>query len=183
MSRTVDLFLDSDQPLDLVAAELSELIGAPLSPSPDRHRYALQDGGVTVYLSEHDFLDDDDLPLSEFPYVLSAQVRGAGDIDASPEARCLRRVNALWRDGPGLPSLLVIDLERLDLSELEGGEAALGAGLGAREASGAGEACRAGEASEAGRRAGPGRVPGRVPVAPPPPPAKSASAPASEAGK
>jgi hypothetical protein len=116
MSRTIDLFLDSDRPLDLVAAELSELVGFPLTGSPDRSRYCLQHGEVTAYLAEHDFLDDDDLPLSAFPYVLSAQVRG-GDIDTSPEVLYLRKVNELWRQGSGLPSLLVVDLERLDISE------------------------------------------------------------------
>jgi len=123
MSRTVDLFLDSDQPLELVAVELSELAGTQLSASPDRSRFQLQHEGVTAYLAEHDFLDDDDLPLSEFPYVLSAQVRGAGDIDRSPEAECLRRVNARWREATGMPSLLVIDLERPDASELGPGTA------------------------------------------------------------
>jgi hypothetical protein len=118
MSRTVDLFLDSDQPLELVASELSELAGAPLSASPDRSRFVLKYKDVTAYLAEHDFVDDDDLPLSEFPYVLSAQVRGAGEIDRSPEAQCLRELNARWQRGTGMPSLLVIDLERPDASWL-----------------------------------------------------------------
>lgn len=115
MSRTVDLFLDSDQPLELVAAQLSLLASAQLTASPDRARYVLREGGVTAYLAEHDFLDDDDLPLSEFPYVLSARVSGAGDIDHSAEARYLRRLNGRWREQTGLPSLLVIDLERPDV--------------------------------------------------------------------
>ena len=131
MSRTVDLFLDSDQPLELVASELSELAGAPLSASPDRSRFVLRYRGVTAYLAEHDFLDDDDLPLSEFSYVLSAKVRGAGDIDRSPEAQCLRELNARWRSGTGMPSLLVIDLERPDTSELGPNASGLGSdGLG-----------------------------------------------------
>ena len=121
MSRTVDLFLDSDQPLELVALQLSELTSAQLSASPDAARFVLQEEGVTAYLSEHDFLDDDDLPLSEFPYVLSARVREPGDIDHSPEARYLRRLNARWREQTGLPSLLVIDLERPDAPEFATG--------------------------------------------------------------
>ena len=118
MSRTVDLFLDSDQPLELVALQFSELTSAQLRPLPDGARFVLQEEGVTAYLSEHDFLDDDDLPLSEFPYVLSARVRGVGDIDHSPEACYLRRLNARWREQTGLPSLLVIDLERPDATDL-----------------------------------------------------------------
>ena len=114
MSRTIDLFIDSDQPLDQVAAQLSELTTYPLMASPDRSRFVLQDGPVTAYLAEHDFLDDDDLPLSEFRYVLSASVRSPGDIDDSAEVACLRRVNSRLREATVLPSLLVIDLERPD---------------------------------------------------------------------
>jgi hypothetical protein len=118
MSRTVDLFVDSDQPLELVAAKLGELLGAQLRASPDRFRYVLHEGEVTAYLTEHDFLDDDDLPLSAFPYVLSAQVKGDGEIEQSPEAQCLRRVNGVWRQATGLSSLLVLDLEWPDTEQI-----------------------------------------------------------------
>ncbi|MGH9105986.1 MAG: hypothetical protein ACRDZX_09145 [Acidimicrobiales bacterium] len=114
MSRTVDLFIDSDQPLEQVALQLSELAERPLTVCADRSRWVMRDAGVTAYLAEHDFLDDDELPLSEFRYVLSASVKGAGDIDDSPEVACLRRVNARVRERAQLPSLLVIDLERPD---------------------------------------------------------------------
>jgi hypothetical protein len=113
MSRTVDLFVDSDQPLEQVAAQLSELTGYQFVPSPDHCRFLVQDGPVIAYLAEHDFLDDDDLPLSEFRYVLSAAVRGPS-IDDSAEVACLRQVNARLRESACLPSLLVIDLERPD---------------------------------------------------------------------
>jgi hypothetical protein len=114
MSRTVDLFLDSDQPLQRVATQLGELTGYPLVALPDKSRFVLHYGPVSAYLSEHDFLDDDDLPLSEFRYVLSASVSGPGSIEDSPEVECLRRVNAHLAVSAGLPSLLVIDLERPD---------------------------------------------------------------------
>jgi hypothetical protein len=117
VSRTVDLFLDSDQPLSRIAEQLSELTGNRLVASPDKTHFVMVAGDVTAYLAEHDFLDDDDLPLSEFRYVLSASVRGAGDIEQSPEVACLRLVNTLLRQGAGFPSLLVIDLERPDLLE------------------------------------------------------------------
>src|ERR1700678_242071 len=111
MSRTVDLFLDSDQPLDRVAEQLGELTGKPLVASPDRAHFVMVEGDVTAYLAEHDFLDDDDLPLSEFRYVLSASVRRTGDIEDSPEVACLRLVNSLLRQSVGFPSLRVIALE------------------------------------------------------------------------
>jgi hypothetical protein len=117
VSRTVDLFLDSDQPLSRVAERLSELTGNQLVASPDKAHFVMVAGDVTAYLAEHDFLDDDDLPLSEFRYVLSASVRGVGDIEQSPEVSCLRQVNILLRRGAAFVSLLVIDLERPDAPE------------------------------------------------------------------
>jgi hypothetical protein len=121
MSRTVDLFLDSDQPLDRVADQLSELTGNKLVASPDKTHFVMTDGDVTAHLAEHDFLDDDDLPLSEFRYALSASVKGPGDIESAPEVACLRHVNAVLRKDGGLPSLLVLDLERPDVLAVEEG--------------------------------------------------------------
>ena len=118
MSRTIDIFIDSDQPLEHVATQLGELTGRQLVASPDRSRFLWQDGTVTAYLAEHDFVDDDDLPLSEFRYVLSVPVRGPGDIDGSVELAALRKVNAVLRQSASLPSLLVIDLERPDTAEM-----------------------------------------------------------------
>ncbi|HXW78030.1 MAG TPA: hypothetical protein VEJ84_00950 [Acidimicrobiales bacterium] len=115
MSQTVDLFLDSDQPLPQVASQLSDLIGAQLVASPDHARFVVHDGKVTAYLSEHDFLDDDDLPLSAFRYMLSVFVRPRRRAEDSPELAWLRRVNSSWQSSFGLPSLLVIDLERPDV--------------------------------------------------------------------
>ncbi len=112
MSRTVDLFIDSDQPIERLAASLGEITGKELVALPDRCRFTFRDGAVMAYLSEHDFLDDDDLPLSEFRYVLSAPVSRSSNVDDGPEIGCLRRVNAQLRRAGALPSLLVIDLER-----------------------------------------------------------------------
>jgi hypothetical protein len=116
MSRTVDLFVDSDQPLDRLASQLAELTGCQFRPSLDATRFTMHDGAVTAHLSEHDFLDDEGLPLSEFRYVLSAAVRAPSDIGSSAEATCLRRVNACLKQEGRLASLLVLDLECPDSS-------------------------------------------------------------------
>lgn len=114
MPRTVDLFLDSDQPLEQLADRLGDLIGTPLVASPDRQRFVLQHGEVVAHLSGHDFVDDDGLPLSEFRYVLSACVPYGANLDRSAELACLRAVNARLRTDGELACLLVIDLERPD---------------------------------------------------------------------
>ena len=114
MPRTVDLFLDGDQPLDQVAERLGELSSARFVSSPDHTYFVAHAGEVVAHLSDHDFLDDDDLPLSEFRYVLSASVNQGTSVEDSPELAFLRRVNAGLRHGGGFASLLVIDLERPD---------------------------------------------------------------------
>lgn len=114
MSRTVDLFVDSDQALEQVAAVIGDLAGHRLVKVPDGSRFIFDDGHVTAQLSEHDFVDDEDLPLSEFRYVLSSVVRGAGPVDKSVELAFLRRLNNGLREQTVLPSLLVVDLERPD---------------------------------------------------------------------
>jgi hypothetical protein len=114
MPRTVDLFLDSDQPLARVAEQLGELGGALFVPSPDRTYFVAHQDDVVAYLTGHDFLDDDDLPLSEFRYVLSASVTAGASIEDSSQLSFLRRVNAGLRHSGAFASLLVIDLERPD---------------------------------------------------------------------
>lgn len=115
MPRAIDLFIDSDQPLDRLADELSQLTGQPFQPAPDRSRYVMHDDGVVAHLSGHDFVDDDGLPLSEFRYVLSCSVPYGSDLETSAEVASLRRVSTSLRDHGALPCLLVIDLERPDV--------------------------------------------------------------------
>jgi hypothetical protein len=100
-----------------VAEQLGELSSVRFVSSPDRARFVARNGDVVAYLTDHDFLDDDDLPLSEFRYVLSASVAQGASIEDSPELSFLRRVNAGLRHSGAFPSLLVIDLERPDTAQ------------------------------------------------------------------
>ena len=119
MPRTVDLFLASDQPLARVAAQMAALTSARFVASPDQAHFVVHDGDVVAYLTGHDFLDDDDLPLSEFRYVLSASVPPGMSIEDSRELSFLRRVNAGLRQSGAFASLLVIDLERPDTTPVD----------------------------------------------------------------
>lgn len=114
MSRTIDLFIDSDQALGQVAQHIAELAEVVAEPSPDGCRYVLWQGAMSAHLSEHDFVDDDDLPLGDYRYVVSAVVRSPGGIDDSTELSYLRAINRQLRQEGVWPSLLVIDLERPD---------------------------------------------------------------------
>ena len=120
MARTVDLFIDSDQPIEQLAYRLGELAGTVPRPAPLGASYLLGDGEVAARLAEHDFLDDEGLPLSEFRYVVSCAVRRPGELDESAELAFLRALNRRLRQESLWPSLLVVDLERLDPADADG---------------------------------------------------------------
>jgi hypothetical protein len=121
MPRTIDLFVDSDLPLDRLAARLAELTAHRVTPAPDGARFVVHAGDSVAHLYEHDFLDDDGLPLSEFRYVLSTSVGVGTDLESSAELEAMRAVSGHLRGPAGLPCLLVIDLERPDGAGLEDG--------------------------------------------------------------
>ena len=114
MPRTIDLFIDSDLPVDRLAARLAELTGHALVPAPGGARFVVHAGDVVAHLYEHDFLDDDGLPLSEFRYALSTSVIFGRALEGSLELAAMRQMSSQLRGPSGLPSLLVIDLERPD---------------------------------------------------------------------
>ena len=130
MARTVDLFIDSDQPIEQVAYRLGELAGRVPRPAPPGTAYLLGDGEVAARLAEHDFVDDEGLPLSEFRYVVSCAVRGPGEVDESAELAFPRALNRRLRQESPWPSLLVVDLERPDPAD--GGGEPGGGGAGGR---------------------------------------------------
>jgi hypothetical protein len=121
MPRTIDLFVDSDLPLDRLAARLAELTGHRLARAPGGARFVVHAGGVVAHLYEHDFVDDDGLPLSELRYVLSTAAPYGDDLERSAELVAMRKVCVDLRGPAGLPCLLVIDLERPDLPEPDQG--------------------------------------------------------------
>src|SRR5437879_4284932 len=114
MSRSVDLFIDSDLPLPEVAAELGRQHGAELQPDPNGQRWLFQDGSVRAELSEHPYVDDGDLPFSQFRYALSTTVADTARPQDTPEAAALRLVNQKIHHGPGWPTLMVVDMQFRD---------------------------------------------------------------------
>jgi hypothetical protein len=127
MSRSVDLFIDADAPIDEVAANLGELLGSPLVQGPGPGIWLLQEGSVEAVLSRHPFLDDGDLLLSRYRYALSAQVSNSGRIQDAPETALLRHVADRVLRGSHLPALLVFDLQYRDRPGADSAEAQVGA--------------------------------------------------------
>jgi hypothetical protein len=111
VSRSVDLFISSSLPLDQLAADLGRRSDAQLLPTTDPARWRFVDGGVTAELSEHPYVDDGELWLSRYRYVLSARmVAGVGPLD-SPEVLSLRHLAQTVHDPVSFPCLLVLDLQ------------------------------------------------------------------------
>jgi hypothetical protein len=122
VSRSVDLFISSSLPLDELAEDLARRSDAELLPTTDPRRWRFVDGGVTAELSEHPYLDDGELWLSRYRYVLSSRMAtGVGPLD-SPEVLSLRHLAQTLHDPVSFPVLLVLDLQyRLEPATTPGG--------------------------------------------------------------
>jgi hypothetical protein len=109
MSRWIDLFIDAPVEIDALAEELLRLSGVRFFANPEGTRYAARHEGVVVELSEHRFLDDRHLPLSQYRYDVATRVASVSILD-SAEAQLLRHLQAQVR-AKGHPALLVVDLQ------------------------------------------------------------------------
>lgn len=112
MSRSVDLFVDSTLPLEALAellAARSELRFDPAGDDPEHCRAHL--GEVSVELYAHDYVDDGELWLSRYRYVLSSRTDGGVVPLDSAEVTALRRLAHQLHDPTDLPVMLVLDLQ------------------------------------------------------------------------
>ena len=112
MSRSVDLFIDADLPLDELAGALGRQTGSSLVPEADQARWVLQEGDARATLAEHPYCDDGDLPFSRYRFALSARVSNDVRPHDTAEAALLRRVahqiqQGLDLAGPAGPRLAV----------------------------------------------------------------------------
>jgi len=113
MSRSVDLFINADVPLDQMAEALGRHIGTALVADGDG-RWLLRDGPMQAVLAEHPYGDDGELLFTRYRFALSARVTGDGRPQDSPEAALLRRVAEAIQHGPGWLVLMVLDLQYRD---------------------------------------------------------------------
>jgi hypothetical protein len=123
MSRSIDLFIDADQPPDELAAALGRVFGSGLEQDAATGAWLLRRDDVQASLSEHPFADDDDLPFTRFRYSLSARVANTVRLQDAPETVLLRRIADLAQRQLGLPVLLVMDLQYRDQPEEPAAEA------------------------------------------------------------
>ncbi len=114
MSRSIDLFIDADQPPDELAAALGRVLGSALEKDSATGAWLLRRGDVQASLTEHPFADDEDLPFTRFRYSLSARVANTVRLQDAPATVLLRRIADLTQRQLGLPVLLVMDLQYRD---------------------------------------------------------------------
>jgi hypothetical protein len=114
MSRSIDLFIDADQPPDEVAAALGRLVGSTLIEDPDTGAWLLSHADVQADLTEHRYADDGNLPFSHFRYSLSARVANTVRPQDAPATNLLRQIADLTHRRLGWPVLMVMDLQYRD---------------------------------------------------------------------
>ena len=112
MSRSVDLFIQSDKTLEEVAGVLTQVTEKEVTEGSVPGTLVWSDGTIAADLRKHPYIDDGDLSFEEYTYALSARASGFKLTD-TPEAIALRRVADKLR-GAGMRTLLVHDLQYKD---------------------------------------------------------------------
>ena len=110
MSRSVDLFVASSEPIDVVASRIGEVAEVVVEAGRDGS-WAVRDGETYVSLSPHGYVDDGDLFLSRYSCVLSGRVPATARPQDTPVAALLRHVGSALQQTTSWPVLLVLDLQ------------------------------------------------------------------------
>jgi hypothetical protein len=113
MSRSVDLFVGTDRDLEDVAGAVGAAVGADAVPSPDGAGWSFGVGEVRATLGPSHYVDDGDLLLGRYRYVVSCEVGFERRLADAPETALLRAVSDSLRD-TGMATLLVHDLQYRD---------------------------------------------------------------------
>ena len=122
MSRSVDLFISSPEPIDVVATTIGELAEVTVDRALDGS-CAVREGDTSVSLSRHRYVDDGDLFLSRYSFVLSGSVPATARPQDTPVAALLRQVGSALQQGTSWPVLLVLDLQYREPIPSEAGRA------------------------------------------------------------
>jgi hypothetical protein len=121
LTRSIDLFIQSEATLEGVAGDIRRITGATLVGTPDGDGWVLSEGAVEARLGPHPYLDDGELMLQRYRYCLSTTVTGSQRPSDSPGAALLRVVGDLLQRGGGYSCLLVVDLQYRERLAFTGG--------------------------------------------------------------
>jgi hypothetical protein len=112
MSKSVDLFIHSDQPIESVAAAVERLTQLTMKPGELPSTWMLVKDDLRVELRVNPYVSDGELDLDRYAYAMSARASG-GRLTDSPEAALLRAV-ADRLHSEKMRTLLVHDLQYKD---------------------------------------------------------------------
>jgi len=119
MSRSVDLFLSTPEPLEVVAATIREKAGVSVDAALDG-TWTVREGETSVSLSPHRYVDDGDLFLSRYAYALSGEVPATARPQDTPVAALLRQVGSAIQQHTSWAVLMVLDLQYREPIPAEG---------------------------------------------------------------
>ncbi len=113
MSRSVDLFIDMEPPIEAVVGQISSLTDVGIDPGELPGTWSMHRGGVHAELHAHPYVDDGELLLSRYRWALSCRLDIGVRVADAPETVLLRLVSDALRK-EGVATLLVHDLQYLD---------------------------------------------------------------------
>lgn len=130
MSKSVDLFIHSDQPIEAVAAAVERLTQLAVKPGELPSTWVVAKDDLRAELRINPYINDGELDLERYAYAMSARASGNRLTD-SPEAALLRAV-ADRLHSEKMRTLLVHDLQYKDRAPAQ--STALDGGDGGGEA-------------------------------------------------
>ena len=109
MSRSIDLFIATDLPLEEVAALIATRTGLEVKERSADGALLIVGRDATAALAVHGYADEGDLRLSRYRYALTATTEATHHVGDTPQATMLRAIaSELGRE---LSVLLVVDLQ------------------------------------------------------------------------
>lgn len=113
MSRSVDLFIDLEPPIESAAEAIRHASGLTLQPGDVPGTWSLDEGEVHAELHAHPYVDDGQLLLGRYRWALSCRVAHGLRLADAPETTLLRLVSEALHQA-GVAVLLVHDLQYRD---------------------------------------------------------------------
>jgi hypothetical protein len=120
MPRSVDLFIESQDPLETLAEFVAGIEGVVVTPV-EEGRCLVQDGEVRAVLGAHRLAGEGELALGRYRYAASAEVPDTVRPHDSAQAVLLRKVAQRLQEKSSATVLMVLDLQyrgKLDQPEV-----------------------------------------------------------------
>src|SRR5437588_381969 len=83
MSRSADIFVGTDESLEVLNRDLGSILAKSLEPraSGEESWYEFSDEHAILTLGRHDFVNDRDMPFGQYPYHIGIRAVGAQNED------------------------------------------------------------------------------------------------------